>query len=155
MAVFRVEHTHNYTVMSNQHLRSKQLSLKAKGLLSMALSLPDDWNYSIRGLASICKDGVDAISAAVRELEAAGYIIRSHKRGKGGRITDIEYIIYEEPVQLGQNDFDVSNMPYQVENEPETACPGMRLPCTENPYTGGACTEKPAELNIDRSSTNQ
>ena len=98
MAVFRVEHIHNYTVMSNHHLRDKRLSLKAKGLLSMALSLPDSWEYSVRGLAAICKESVDAIRAAVRELEAAGYIIRRQKRGENGRIIDIEYIIYEKPV---------------------------------------------------------
>lgn len=143
MAVFRVEHTNNYTVMCNYHLRDKQLSLKAKGLLSVMLSLPDDWNYSIRGLAVICKDGVDAIGAAVRELEAYGYIIRSHKRGKGGRIRNIEYIIYEKPV-LGL-----------TQDDPEIAGRGMDLPCTEKPYTGGTCTEKSAELNIDRSNMNQ
>lgn len=109
------------------------MSLKAKGLLSMMLSLPDDWNYSIRGLAVICKDGVDAIGAAVRELEACGYIIRSHKRGKSGRIRDIEYIIYEELV-LGP-----------VQDDPEIVCRGMDLPCTGKPYTDGTCTEKPAE----------
>lgn len=155
MAVFRVEHTCNYTVMSNYHLRSKQLSLKAKGLLAMILSLPDDWNYSVRGLAAICKDGVDAIGAAVRELEASGYIVRTHKRGRGGRIKDIEYSIYEEPICLKQGDIDASDVLYQAENKPETVCPGMDLPCTGNPYPDGACTEKPAELNIDRSNTNQ
>lgn len=119
MAVFRVEHTHNYTVMCNHHLRDKHLSLKAKGLLSVMLSLPDDWNYSIRGLAAICKDGVDAISAAIRELESADYIIRHQKHGKDGRIRDIEYSIYEKP--------------------------HMDLPCMENPCTDRTCTEKPAE----------
>ena len=78
MAVFRIERTRDYTVMSNHHLRNANLSLKAKGLLSMMLSLPEDWNYTTRGLAKICKEGVDAIGAALRELEAAGYIVR-HK----------------------------------------------------------------------------
>ena len=75
MAVFRIERTRDYTVMSNHHLRNAKLSLKAKGLLSMMLSLPEDWNYTTRGLAKICKEGVDAIGAALRELEAAGYIV--------------------------------------------------------------------------------
>ena len=66
MAVFRVEKTRNYTVMSNHHLRDKSLSLKAKGLLSLMLSLPEDWDYTTRGLAYICKDGVDSICATVR-----------------------------------------------------------------------------------------
>ena len=69
MAVFRIERTRDYTVMSNHHLRNEKLSLKAKGLLSMMLSLPEDWNYTTRGLAKICKEGVDAIGGALRELE--------------------------------------------------------------------------------------
>ena len=73
MAVFRIERTRDYTVMSNHHLRDKALSLKSKGLLSMMLSLPEDWNYTTRGLAKICKEGVDAIGGALRELESAGY----------------------------------------------------------------------------------
>ena len=72
MAVFRVQKTQNYTIMSNHHLRNKALSLKAKGLLSLMLSLPEDWDYTTRGLASICKEGVDSVCATVRELEAAG-----------------------------------------------------------------------------------
>ena len=86
MAVFRIERTRDYTVMSNHHLRNANLSLKAKGLLSMMLSLPEDWNYTTRGLAKICKEGVDAIGAALRELEAAGYIVRHKLRDRQGRI---------------------------------------------------------------------
>ena len=84
MAVFRIERTRDYTVMSNHHLRNANLSLKAKGLLSMMLSLPEDWNYTTRGLAKICKEGVDAIGAALRELEGAGYIVRHQRRDKVG-----------------------------------------------------------------------
>ena len=80
MAVFRIERTRDYTVMSNHHLRDKGLSLKSKGLLSMMLSLPEDWNYTTRGLAKICKEGVDAIGGALRELESAGYIVRGKRR---------------------------------------------------------------------------
>ena len=69
MAVFRIDKTRDYTVMSNHHLRNTELSLKAKGLLSLMLSLPDNWDYTTKGLARICKDGVDSICAAVRELE--------------------------------------------------------------------------------------
>ena len=97
MAVFRIERTRDYTVMSNHHLRDKALSLKSKGLLSMMLSLPEDWNYTTRGLAKICKEGVDAIGGALRELESAGYIGYGFTRygkpvsgwpgyGKAGRI---------------------------------------------------------------------
>ena len=91
MAVFRIERTRDYTVMSNHHLRNHELSLKAKGLLSMMLSLPDDWNYTTRGLAKICKEGVDAIGNALRELETAGYIVRHQLRDRQGRISDTEY----------------------------------------------------------------
>ena len=87
MAVFRIERTRDYTVMSNHHLRDKALSLKSKGLLSMMLSLPEDWNYTTRGLAKICKEGVDAIGGALRELESAGYIVRHQLRDRQGRIT--------------------------------------------------------------------
>ena len=83
--------------MSNYHLKDTALSLKAKGLLSMFLSFPEDWNYSTRGLASICKEGVDAIGATLKELEKAGYIVRRQLRGANGRITDTEYTIFEKP----------------------------------------------------------
>ena len=132
MAVFRIERTRDYTVMSNHHLRNANLSLKAKGLLSMMLSLPEDWNYTTRGLAKICKEGVDAIGAALRELEAAGYIMRHKLRDRQGRISDTEYVIYEQP-QLRKPDTD--------------------SPDTENPYMDKPDTEKPAELNIEKSNT--
>ena len=132
MAVFRIERTRDYTVMSNHHLRNANLSLKAKGLLSMMLSLPEDWNYTTRGLAKICKEGVDAIGAALRELEAAGYIVRHKLRDRQGRISDTEYVIYEQP-QLRKPDTD--------------------SPDTENPDMVKPDTEKPAELNIEKSNT--
>lgn len=132
MAVFRIERTRDYTVMSNHHLRNANLSLKAKGLLSMMLSLPEDWNYTTRGLAKICKEGVDAIGAALRELEASGYIVRHKLRDRQGRISDTEYVIYEQP-QLRKPDTD--------------------SPDTENPYMDKPDTEKPAELNIEKSNT--
>lgn len=97
MAVFRVEKTRNYTVMSNHHLRDKSLSLKAKGLLSLMLSLPEDWDYTTRGLAYICKDGVDSICATVRELEGAGYIVRERERHADGTLGGIEYTIWSSP----------------------------------------------------------
>ena len=122
MAVFRIERTRDYTVMSNHHLRNEKLSLKAKGLLSMMLSLPDDWNYTTRGLAKICKEGVDAIGGALRELESAGYIVRHQLKDWYGRISDTEYVIYKQP-QPRKSDV----------TQPDT--------------------EKPAELNIEKSNT--
>ena len=97
MAVFRVEKNHNYTVMSNYHLRDTALTLKAIGLLSKMLSLTDEWDYTTRGLAAICKEGVDAIGAALKELELHGYLVRRQLRDSRGRITDTEYTIYESP----------------------------------------------------------
>lgn len=87
MAVFRVERTRDYTVMSNHHLKNRLLSLKAKGLLSVMLSLPDEWDYTLRGLAAISKEGVDAIREAIRELEDAGYIVRSRGRNEKGQLS--------------------------------------------------------------------
>ena len=137
MAVFRIERTRDYTVMSNHHLRDKALSLKSKGLLSMMLSLPEDWNYTTRGLAKICKEGVDAIGGALRELEAAGYIVRHQMRDRQGRISDTEYVIYEQPQPKA----------------PDTPQPDTASPDTENPYLADPDTEKPAELNIEKSKT--
>ena len=137
MAVFRIERTRDYTVMSNHHLRDKALSLKSKGLLSMMLSLPEDWNYTTRGLAKICKEGVDAIGGALRELESAGYIVRHQMRDRQGRICDTEYVIYEQPQPKA----------------PDTPQPDTASPDTENPYLDGPDTEKPAELNIEKSKT--
>ena len=97
MAVFRIEKTRDYTVMSNHHLRNTELSLKAKGLLSLMLSLPEEWDYTTKGLARICKDGVDSICAGVRELEEQGYVIRERVRNPNGQLGSIEYTILEQP----------------------------------------------------------
>lgn len=120
MAVFRIEKTRDYTVMSNHHLKDRTLTLKSKGLLSMMLSLPEEWNYTTRGLAAICREGVDSIGAALKELETKGYIKRSQLRDEKGKITDTEYVIYETPQVIPQAD-------------PDTALPGMEKPYTENP----------------------
>ena len=100
MAVFRVEKNKGYTVMSNHHLRNKELSLKAKGLLSQMLSLPEDWDYTLAGLSLINREKIDAIREAVRELENAGYIQRSRERDEKGRLRGTTYVIYEQPPKL-------------------------------------------------------
>jgi len=146
MAVFRVEKTRDYTVMSNHHLKDTGLSLKAKGLLSMMLSLPDDWNYTTRGLAAICKEGVDSIGTTLRELVKAGYVVRNQLRDAKGRITDTEYVIYEKP------------RPSQDSTTPDTVHPDKINPDTENPYLGKPNEDKPgmentAQLNTYRSKT--
>ena len=124
MAVFRVQKTQNYTIMSNHHLRNKALSLKAKGLLSLMLSLPEDWDYTTRGLASICKEGVDGIQATVRELENAGYIIRRRVRDQNGQVRGMEYTVFEQP------------------RKPEPENPVQAKPAQEKP-----AQENPAQLN--------
>ena len=97
MAVFRVERNTGYTVMSNHHLRNKELTLKAKGLLSQMLSLPEDWDYTLAGLSHINREKIDAIREAVKELEKAGYIVRSRERDEKGRLRGADYVIYEQP----------------------------------------------------------
>ena len=143
MAVYRVQRTRDYTVMSNYHLKDKNLTLKSKGLLSMILSLPDEWNYTTRGLAAICKEGVDAIGSALKELETAGYIVRHQIRGANGRITDTEYIIYEQP--RPREDSTPSPDSPDTEN-PDMVQPDMVTPDAEAPYL-----ERPAELNTKES----
>ena len=97
MAVFRVERIKDYTVMSNHHLRNKNLSLKAKGLLSQMLSLPDDWDYTLKGLAAINKESVDAIRTAIWELEDTGYVVRTRVRDERGCLRGCDYYVYEYP----------------------------------------------------------
>ena len=99
MSTFRVNKNVNYTVMSNHHLQDKRLSLKAKGLLSYMLSLPDDWDYSLKGLTVGCKDGLDSVRTAVLELEEHGYIRRQKVRNAKGQIIDYDYQVYESPVE--------------------------------------------------------
>ena len=125
MAVFRVERNSGYTVMSNHHLRNKELTLKAKGLLSQMLSLPEDWDYTLAGLSHINRESIDAIRTAVWELEKAGYILRRQGRDEKGKMTAIEYTIYEQP-----------------------------QPMLENPTTDNPTSENPTQLNKDRSRTN-
>lgn len=143
MAVFRVQKTQNYTIMSNHHLRNKTLSLKAKGLLSLMLSLPEDWDYTTRGLASICKEGVDSVCATVRELEAAGYIIHRRIRDKNGQMRGMEYTVLEEPKPP---------QPEPEQAEPSCAKPEQVKPKQEKPVQAN-----PAQLNtkeINKEETN-
>ena len=97
MSVIRVNKTQNYTVMSNSHFKEKGMSLKAKGLLSLMLSLPDDWNYSVSGLVSLSKDGKDSVMSALAELEDFKYLIRHRTTDSKGRFSGVEYNIFEEP----------------------------------------------------------
>lgn len=158
MAVFRIDKTKNYTVMANYHLRDISLSLKAKGLLSLMLSLPEGWDYTTKGLACICKDGVDSICSTVKELENAGYVQRKRLRNELGHLTEVEYTILEKPVR-----------PDSTENPPKTGkAPKRENPVLEKPVLGNPVLdipeqvspeqafpeqENPAQLNIQESIT--
>ena len=133
MAVFRVERNRGYTVMSNHHLRNRDLTLKAKGLLSQMLSLPDNWDYTLAGLSRINRESIDAIRTAVWELEKAGYITRRQGRDEKGKMAAIEYTIYEQP---------------QLEN-PILENPTTDNPMLENPMTDNPTLENPTQLNKD------
>ena len=136
MAVFRIEKTRDYTVMSNHHLRNTDLSLKAKGLLSLMLSLPEDWDYTMKGLARICKDGIDSISGGIRELEAHGYLIRERIRNENGQLGSIEYTILEQP-----------KPPVPMQGAPILENPIQAVPTLDTPMQGD-----PAQLNTKGSS---
>ena len=138
MAVFRVERTQNYTVMSNYHLRDKTISFKAKGLLSLMLSLPEDWDYTLAGLTRISLEGKDAIRAAVVELEKAGYVQRHQTTDKAGKFGSNEYIIREYPA---------SHEP--PPEGPSSASPLSGNPMTEEPSTASTQTEKATQINKD------
>ena len=140
MAVFRIEKTRDYTVMSNYHLRDMSLSLKAKGLLSLMLSLPENWDYTMKGLARICKDGIDSISGGIRELEAHGYLVRARVRNENGQLGSIEYTILEQPKEPAQTPAPIREKP--IRENPIQAKPMLDAPIQENP----------AQLNKEESS---
>lgn len=144
MAVFRVERTKDYTVMSNHHLKDKRLSLKAKGLLSQMLSLPEDWDYTLSGLASINLESKDAIRSAVQELENAGYIRRRQTVDERGKFSSNEYIIYEQPQPLLDN---------PLSENPTTEKPSPEKPLTENPTQLNTKRTNTQKQNTDLSST--
>ena len=129
MAVIRVNKTVDYTVMSNTHFKEKEMSLKAKGLLSLMLSLPDDWDYSIMGLVQLSKDGKDSIMNTLAELEELGYLIRTQAIDEKGRFAGYDYDIYENPQTV--------------------------KPQSENPYAEKPNTEKPTQLNTNISNTKE
>ena len=171
MAVFRVERNTNYTTMSNYHLRDTNLSLKAKGLLSVFLSLPDEWHYSISGLMKITKEGRDCLTAVIKELEKAGYLVRYQSRDETGKIVGIEYVIYEKPqaeqagccgvrmnsiadsrpdayssAATGRNEEpmqDILSAKRPRAKKPMTGNPSAGKPSVENPSTDKPSTEKP------------
>lgn len=129
MAVYRVNKNRGYTVMANYHLRDKTLSLKAVGLLSKMLSFNDGWQFSTKGLSAICKEGPDAVLAALRELEDHGYLIRHRQRDAKGRMSNTVFEIYEQPQPVS----------------PHRENPDVENPDMENPHG-----ENPAQLNTNQ-----
>ena len=136
MAVFRVEKNQNYTVMSNHHLRNTDLSLKSKGLLSQMLSLPEEWDYTLKGLSKINREGIDAIREAIRELERAGYVTRTRVRNEKGQLGAADYVIHEFPM-----------LPNPILENPTQG-----KPISENPTLDNPMQENPMQLNKELSS---
>lgn len=136
MAVFRVEKNQNYTVMSNHHLRNTDLSLKSKGLLSQMLSLPEEWDYTLKGLSKINREGIDAIREAIRELERAGYVTRTRVRNEKGQLGAADYVIHEFPMPPN----------------PILENPTQGKPISENPTLDNPMQENPMQLNKELSS---
>ena len=143
MAVFRVEKNRGYTVMSNHHLRNKDLSLKAKGLLSQMLSLPEDWDYTLKGLSLINRESIDAIRTAVWELEKAGYITRQQNRDGKGKMADMVYTIYEQPQPRPEA---------EDEEQPGLENPVLENPTSDNPTSENPVSGNPMQINKDISS---
>ena len=139
MAVYRVNKNRGYTVMANYHLRDKTLSLKAVGLLSKMLSFNDGWQFSTKGLSAICKEGPDAVLAALRELEVHGYLIRHRQRDAKGRMSNTVFEIYEQPQPVSPH-----------RDNPDVDNPDMDNPHMENPHG-----ENPAQLNTNQVINNQ
>ena len=134
MGVFRVNKNRNYTVMSNVHLRDKALPLKAKGLLSLMLSLPEDWDYSMRGLAKLSADGLDSTRAAVKALERSGYVVRRQLYDARGRFSNNEYTVFEIPQP----------------SSPSSDLPLTGKPSTEKPSSDAPLSEKPSQINTEQ-----
>ena len=139
MSVFRVEKTNDYTVMCNHHLKNRAMSLKAKGLLSLMLSLPDDWDYTLKGLAHISLESIDAIRKAIGELENEGYITRSRERDEQGKLRGTEYIIREQPIS----------------EKPTLENPTLDNPILEKPTLGKPTLENPTQLNKNKLNKNK
>ena len=152
MAVFRVERNKGYTVMSNHHLRNKELSLKAKGLLSQMLSLPEDWDYTLAGLSFINREKIDAIREAVKELERAGYIVRSRERDEKGRLRGADYVIFEQPQTPPVSDLPTLENP--TLDNPTLEKPTQEKPTLEKPTLEKPTLENPTQLNKDIQKTN-
>lgn len=147
MPIFRVEKTRDYTVMANYHLRDERLSLKAQGLLSKILSLPDDWDFTVAGLASMCRDGKDSVRSGLEELAVAGYIRRSRSHNADGTFGGNEYTVYERPAEESD---EPDGLPL---SENPTMAPSSENPSLDKPTLAEPTMENPTQLNTKRQST--
>ena len=176
--LFTAPRVKGYTIMANHHLKNKSLSLKAKGLMSFMLSTPEDWDFSLAGLAMCNKDGIDSVRQGIVELEKAGYLVRKMIRGENGRFSHNEYIIHEEPVVTEVNMPSTEDSPQSdsmhktgqpsvgtpLQASPTLASPTLEKPSLENPTTVNPTTviptmenpvlENPREINTNRQNTN-
>ncbi len=153
MAVFRIEKTNDYTIMSNHHFKNREMSLKAKGLLSLMLSLPEDWDYTMAGLALINKDGVDSIREALRELERFGYVERKRARNEEGHLKGTEYVIHEAPI-LEKPILEKPILEKPILENPTLENPTLEKPILENPILDNPTLEKPTLENPTQLNTN-
>ncbi len=141
MAVFRINKTNDYTVLSNYHFKEKNMSLKAKGLLSLMLSLPDDWDYSIDGLVLLSKDGYDSVKVGLHELSDFGYLKRTQNFDSQGRFDGYNYDVFERP--------------NRENGAGTTFSPSADFPSTGKPSTGKPSTENPRQLNTKQLNTKE
>ena len=159
MAIIRVEKTKDYTTMSNYHFREKDMSLKAKGLLSLILSLPEEWDYTLAGLSMLCRDGKDSVRTALTELEEFGYVETARVRDEKGRLQGTEYIVREIPVSsLPEKEEPVLEEPTLEKpalEKPTLEKPILENPTLENPTLEKPTLENPTQLNTNKSNTNK
>ena len=155
MSTFRVNKNVNYTVMSNYHLQDRRLSLKAKGLLSYMLSLPDDWDYSLKGLTIGCKDGLDSVHTAVLELEEHGYVRRQKVRNAKGQIIDYDYQVYESPVEdtLAVTCKESSSSEAPTPKSPKSGMNPCSSPFLDFPNLAKPNLEKATQQNTNKQNT--
>ena len=152
MAIIRVEKTKDYTTMSNYHFKEKDMSLKAKGLLSLILSLPEEWDYTLAGLSMLCRDGKDSVRTALSELEEFGYVETARVRDEKGQLRGTEYVVYERPVSslsgkeaaaIEEPDLEESASEEPVLEKPILEEPTLEKPILEKPMLENPTLEKP------------
>ena len=139
MPVFRVDKSREFTVIANCVFKDRTLSAKAKGLLAEMLSLPENWDYTLKGLTYLFSDGLDSVRQGIKELEEHGYVVRERKRDEKGRLGDMEYVIYETPHKAVSSE--------NTAEPPVCASPMLATPVLENPTQAEPVQENQMQLN--------